>query len=141
MKSGKSSCEDCLRWTDDSPPRYCSLERSRSAGGSIQVKQYLIISMMFEDLDIRRVFDMFGKYLEASERSISKAEAQLRMFQKYNESPLLLDIHTLLPIEQSKNLTEQVAEQVFWNVFDNIVSQLPGEDWEGLEEFLEQKGN
>ena len=96
---------------------------------------------VFEDLDIRRVIDMFGKYLEASERSISKAEAQLRMFQKYNDSPLLADIHPLLPTEQSKNLTEEVAAQAFWNVFDNIVCQLPGEDWVGLEEFLEYEKN
>lgn len=96
---------------------------------------------VFEDLDIERVIDMFGKYLEASERSISKAEAQLRMFQKYHDSPLLVDIHPFLPIEQSKNLTAEVAEQAFWNVFDNIVCQLPGTDWVGLEEFLEQKSN
>lgn len=96
---------------------------------------------VFEDLDIERVIDLFGRYLEASEHSISKAEAQLRMFQKYNEWPLLVDIHSLLPIEKSKSLTEEVAEQAFWNVFDNIVSQLPGSDWVGLDEFLEQKGN
>ena len=146
----------CLPFTMDNPwfsgeamiPTYSTEEMlatkirallQRNKGRDLYDLNYAL--EVFEDLDIRRVIDMFGKYLEASERSISKAEAQLRMFQKYNDSPLLADIHPLLPTEQSKNLTEEVAERAFWNVFDNIVCQLPGEDWVGLEEFLEQKSN
>lgn len=94
---------------------------------------------VFEDLDIQRVVSLFGKYLDASEQSISKAEAQLRMFQKFNDTPLLTDIHTLIPSQHSNKLTEGVAERAFWNVFDNFVCNLPGEDWVGLEEFQEQK--
>lgn len=94
---------------------------------------------VFENLDIQSVIELFGKYLDAAEQSISRAEAQLRMFQKYSSSPLLTDIHPLIPAEQSEKLTKEVADQAFWNVFDNFICNLPGTDWAGLEEFQEQK--
>lgn len=92
---------------------------------------------VFDDLDIDHIIVLFGKYLSASENSISRAEAQSRMFQKFNDSPLLDDMHPLLPLKQSKRLTKNAAEQAFWKVFDTIICILPGDDWVRLDEFLE----
>ena len=92
-----------------------------------------------DDFDIDHIIVLFGKYHSASENSISRAEAPSRMFQKFNDSPLLDDMQPLLPLEQSKRLTKNVVEQAFWNVFDKIICILPRDDWVRLEEFLVQR--
>lgn len=94
---------------------------------------------VFEDLNKCRVIELFQKYLAMSEQSISKAEAQVRMFQKYNQTPLMADIHTLLPVTKSNEFTDSSAEKAFWNVYDNLICLIPGEDWIGHDDFIKLK--
>lgn len=68
---------------------------------------------VFEDLNTNRIIDLFQKYLDRAELSISRAEAQARMSQKFNETPLLQDIHSLLPVEKSIELTRSNIEKSF----------------------------
>ena len=90
-------------------------------------------------MDIDHIIVLFSKYHSASENTFSRAEAQSRMFQKFKDSPLLDDLHPHLPLEQTNRLTKNVAEQAFWNVFDQIICILPSDDWGRLEEFQEQR--
>lgn len=94
---------------------------------------------VFEDLNTNRIIDLFQKYLDRAELSISRAEAQARMSQKFNETPLLQDIHSLLPVEKSIELTRSNIERAFWNVFDNLVCKIPGKDWSELDDLVKLK--
>ena len=94
---------------------------------------------VFEDLNTDRIIDLFQKYLDRAELSISRAEAQARRSQRFNETPLLQDIHSLLPVEKSKELTRSNIERSFWNVFENLVCKIPGQDWSELDDFVKHK--
>ena len=52
---------------------------------------------VFEGLDADRIVEMFGRYLDLSGKTISRAQAQKRMFAKLAQPRLLLDMRPLLP--------------------------------------------
>lgn len=84
---------------------------------------------VFEALDADRTVDFFARYLALSEQTISKAQAQQRMFAKLANPSLLTDMRPLLPAEQAEQLTEEAARHAFRSVFETLISRLPGEDW------------
>ena len=84
---------------------------------------------IFDNLDIVRMVEMFGLYLEFSGQSISRAQAQERMFAKLANRRLLLDLRPLLSASQAEAVTEEVVADAFRRVFTIIVDQLPGEPW------------
>ena len=84
---------------------------------------------VFENLDISRVVEMFGRYLDLSGQTISRAQAQERMFAKLANPRLLLDVRRLLPAAQAEALTEEATADRFRRVFTMLVDRLPGEPW------------
>ena len=84
---------------------------------------------VFEGLDVDRVIAMFGHYLDLSGQSISRAQAQERMFAKLAQPRLLLDIRPLLPAARAEALTEESTAESFRCVFTTLVNRLPGEPW------------
>ena len=84
---------------------------------------------VFDGLDLDRIVAMFGRYLERSGQTISRAQAQERMFAKLARPRLLLDVHPLLPAAQVEALTEESTAESFRRVFTAIVDRLPGEPW------------
>ena len=84
---------------------------------------------VFENLDVSRMVEMFGLYLDFSGQSISRAQAQERMFAKLANRRLLLDLRPLLPAPQAEAVTEEAVADAFRRVFTIIVDQLPGEPW------------
>ena len=84
---------------------------------------------VFENLDISRMVKMFGWYLDLSGQTISRAQAQERMFAKLANPRLLLDVRPLLPAPKAEALTEEVIAEWFRRVFRMLVDRLPGEPW------------
>ena len=84
---------------------------------------------VFENLDVARMVEMFGRYLDLSGQTISRAQAQERMFAKLANPRLLLDVRPLLPAAEAEALTEEATADWFRRVFTMLVEQLPGEPW------------
>ena len=84
---------------------------------------------VFENLDISRMVEMYGRYLDLSGQTISRAQAQERMFAKLANPRLLLDVRPLLPAAQAEALTEEATADWFRRVFTLLVDRLPGEPW------------
>ena len=84
---------------------------------------------VFENLDISRMVEMFGRYLDLSGQAISRAQAQERMFAKLANPRFLLDVRPLLPAAEAQALTEEATADWFRRVFTMLVDQLPGEPW------------
>ena len=84
---------------------------------------------VFENLDVARMVEMFGRYLDLSGQTISRAQAQERMFAKLANPRLLLDVRPLLPAAEAEALTEEATANCFCRVFTMLVEQLPGEPW------------
>lgn len=84
---------------------------------------------VFEGLDIDRIVEMFERYLGLSGESISRAQAQQRMFSKLARPRILLDMRPLLPVAQVEELTQESAAQSFQRVFTALVDRLPGKPW------------
>ena len=82
---------------------------------------------VFEDLDVARMVAMFGRHLELSGQTISRAQAQERMFAKLANPRLLLDVRPLLPAAEAEALTEEATADWFRRVFTMLVDRLPGE--------------
>ena len=68
---------------------------------------------VFENLDITRMVEMFGRYLDLSGQTISRAQAQERMFAKLANPHFLLDVLLLLPAAEAEALTEEATADWF----------------------------
>ena len=85
---------------------------------------------VFGNLDIARMVEMSGWYFDLSGQTISRAQAQERMFAKLANRHFLLDVRPLLPATQAEALTEEAVAESFRRVFTVLIDQLPGEPWE-----------
>ena len=84
---------------------------------------------VFEGLDVDRIVGILGRYLDLSGQSISRAQAQERMFAKLAQPRFLLDMRPLLPAPQVDMLTEETTAEAFRRVFTELVDRLPGVPW------------
>ena len=82
-----------------------------------------------EPLDVDRVVEIFGCYMEASGILISRAQAQERMFAKLARPRLWLDIRPLLPADRVGAQTTAAQAQSFQRVYMELVDRLPGKPW------------
>ena len=83
----------------------------------------------YERLDIDRIVGMFDRYLELSDRAISRAQAQERMFAKLAHPRLWLDLRPLLSSARAEALAAASTAESFRRVFSSLVDRLPGEPW------------
>ena len=95
---------------------------------------------VFENLDIARTVWMFRRYLGISHLTISRAQAQERMFAKLANPRFLLDLRPLLPTAQAEALTEVATADAFNRVFTILIDRLPGEPWGKAQEAKEHFG-
>ena len=95
---------------------------------------------VFENLDIARLIEMFRRYLDLSGQTISRAQAQERMFAKLVNPRFLLDLRPLLPAAQAEALTEETTAESFRRVFTMLIDRLPGEPWGRTQAMKERFG-
>jgi len=84
---------------------------------------------VFEGLDCDRIVKLLGQYLRQSSQTISRAQAQQRMFAKLAKPRFLLDVRPLLPAAPAEALTREWASGAFRRVFVPLVDRLPGKPW------------
>lgn len=95
---------------------------------------------VFGGLDAERVVGFFRRYMERGKRSVSRAEAEERMFAKLNNPDFLEDMRPLLPAERRADFTDDKVRESFSAVFAYFVMRLPGEPWKKTEEMAERHG-
>ncbi|MGL4242480.1 MAG: nucleotidyl transferase AbiEii/AbiGii toxin family protein, partial [Beijerinckiaceae bacterium] len=83
----------------------------------------------FDDLAVPRLVTIFSAYLSGQDQTVSRAQAQERMFAKLANPRFLTDMRPLLAFSQAVLLTEDRAKAAFVNVFTRIVDKIPGEHW------------
>lgn len=94
----------------------------------------------FENLNIDLIIAIFERYLDLSGQTISRAQAQERMFNKLANPHILLDVRPLLPASQARALTNELIVEMFRQVFEMLVDRLPGRPWVKTPEMKERLG-
>ncbi len=93
-----------------------------------------------ENLDCDRIIKLFKCYLDLSGWTISRAQAQERMFSKLANSQILQDVRPLLPAAQAHALTDEAIADSFRRVFENLVDHLPGKPWAKISDMKKHFG-
>lgn len=83
----------------------------------------------FKGLDTARVVTLFSKYLEAGGQSISRAEAEQRMWEKLENPSFLADVHPLLSAEEAEKFDRKAERAAFVTVFSTFIKRIPGHAW------------
>ncbi|KAB2688937.1 nucleotidyl transferase AbiEii/AbiGii toxin family protein [Brucella tritici] len=94
----------------------------------------------FDGLNVDRVATLFTSYLQLSGQSISRAQAEERMFAKLANPRFLTDIRPLLPAAQAEGLTDASTKAAFARVFENVVVRIPGDPWVRTDEMKDRFG-
>ncbi|MEI8696936.1 nucleotidyl transferase AbiEii/AbiGii toxin family protein [Mesorhizobium sp. ISC15] len=95
---------------------------------------------VFEGLDVARVIELFSRYLQFAGQSISRAQAEERMFAKLANPRLLTDMRPLLPPAQAEVLSDDATKEAFERVFEGLVAKIAGDTWVRTEEMKERFG-
>jgi len=95
---------------------------------------------IFPNLDKERLVGNFGRYFQKSGISISRAEAERRMFAKLRNPRFLGDVRPLLSAERAAKLTEPAAKEAFQNVYFELIVKITGAPWAKSEEMIERLG-
>jgi hypothetical protein len=91
-------------------------------------------------LNVKRTIEIFRRYLDLSNQTIPRAEAQKRMFAKLAKPRFLLDMRPLLSADQAEAMDEALTAESFRQVFTTFIDQLPGEAWARTSEMKEKFG-
>jgi len=94
---------------------------------------------VFENLDTARVVTCLGKYLEASGLTISRAQAEERMFNKLKSKPFMADVRPLLSADEAEKFDDEAARASFSSVFVEFIKKFPGEPWARTREYAERE--
>jgi predicted nucleotidyltransferase component of viral defense system len=95
---------------------------------------------VFDGLDTARVAEYMRRYLEKSNTTISRAEAEERMFGKLVDPGFLADIRPLLAASEAQRLTKVMIEKSFAGVFSRYISAIAGAPWARSEEMKQRFG-
>jgi predicted nucleotidyltransferase component of viral defense system len=95
---------------------------------------------VFERLDAARLVTFFTAYLGQAGQTISRAQAQERMFAKLANPRFLTDMRPLLPAAAAAALTNQSTKEAFRKVLTQIVDRIPGDPWVRVEEMKDRFG-
>jgi predicted nucleotidyltransferase component of viral defense system len=93
---------------------------------------------LFSDLNTGRIIECLGLYLARSNLSISRAQAEERMFAKLVTARFLSDMRPLLAVEAVAALTEEAMRLAFVDVFRTLITKIPGAPWAKTPKMLER---
>lgn len=91
-------------------------------------------------LNTQSTADMMGRYLAANDMSISRAQAEERMFRKLAMPEFLADVRPLLTAEERQRFDAAAETKAFTSVFANFVRKIPGKPWANTPTMLENFG-
>jgi len=95
---------------------------------------------VLDELDVGRLIELFMAYLEQSELTISRAQAEERMWAKLENPGFLSDINPLLSADVADSLTDDAITDAFTRVFVDVVGLIPGKPWATTPEMAEKFG-
>lgn len=95
---------------------------------------------VFDGIDAGQVVELFLRYLRADKLSLSRAQAEERMFAKLVNPGFLADIRPLLTPAAADGLTDEIMNTAFSAVFSSFIIRLPGKPWARTEEMIERFG-
>ena len=90
------------------------------------------------ELDLGRAIEIFGNYLAADGLTLSRAQAQQRMFRKLSNESAWDDIRPSLPAEIALQHTQNSQIEMFRSVFVELIDRFPGQPWARTPEYLER---
>ncbi len=93
---------------------------------------------VFEGLNTARIVECCLLYLEKAEITISRAEAQQRMFQKLVKPTFFIDMRPLLPTDRARTLTNETLKVIFVRVMKELIDRIPGDEWAKAGEMRER---
>ena len=119
-----------------------ALERaSRLAPQNGQVFRNLSLAFQHAGkLDAARTAEYFGRYIGLSGQTITRAQAQERMFGKLARANFHTDMRPLLPADRAELLTPESTKASFIRVSDNFIDRIPGEPWARTDEMKKRFG-
>lgn len=95
---------------------------------------------VFEGLNTVRIVECFRLYLDKAETSISRAEAQQRMFQKLANPTFFTDMRPLLQTDRARALNDETLKATFVRVMNELIDLIPGDEWAKAGEMRERFG-
>ncbi|OBP77992.1 nucleotidyl transferase AbiEii/AbiGii toxin family protein [Mesorhizobium loti] len=95
---------------------------------------------VFAGLNVDRITEMFGLYLQFAGQAISRAQAEERMFAKLANPRLLTDMRPLLSAAQAEALSDDAAKEAFERAFEELIAKIAGDTWVRTEEMKERYG-
>jgi predicted nucleotidyltransferase component of viral defense system len=93
---------------------------------------------VFKGLDTASVVEMMGHYLAANEMTISRMQAEERMFRKLALPAFLADVRPLLTQEERERFDDAAETKAFTTVFANLIRKIPGNEWARTPGMLER---
>jgi hypothetical protein len=81
---------------------------------------------------------MFITYVK--QKPIPRWEAEKRMFENLERRGFLADVHPLLTAEQRARFDAAAGRRAFRDVFEGLISRIPGKPWATTPELLEKHG-
>ena len=92
------------------------------------------------ELDAGRLIELFLAYLKQSELTISRAQAEERMWNKLENPGFLSDIRPLLSADVADSLTDAAITDAYTRVFTEVIALIPGKPWAKTPEMAEKFG-
>lgn len=93
---------------------------------------------VFQGLKADRVVECLGLYLGLVKLTISRAEAEQRMFAKLAAPTFLADMRPLLSADAALRLDDDAIKRTFEKVFASFIQRLPGDPWAKSEEMKQR---
>jgi hypothetical protein len=84
---------------------------------------------VFEGLNTARIVECCLLHLVKAEVTISRADAQQRMFQKLVNPTFFTDMRPLLQTERASALTDETLKATFVRVIKELIDRIPGDEW------------
>ena len=95
---------------------------------------------VFKGLNTARIVECFLLYLAKAEVTVSRAEAQRRMFQKLANPTFFIDLRPLLPTDHAGWVSDETLKAAFVRVVKELIDRMPGDKWAKAEEMRERFG-
>lgn len=95
---------------------------------------------VFDGVNTARVVELFLRYLQTDDLSLSRAQAEERMFAKLVNPGFLADVRPLLTPATADSLTDKIINSAFSAVFSSFIIRLPGKPWARTGEMIERFG-
>lgn len=95
---------------------------------------------VFPHLDAQGLVAMMARYLAANDISISRAQAEERMFRKLAMPEFLADVRPLLTQEERQRFDRAAEVKAFTNVFANLIRKIPGKPGANTPAMLDRFG-